>query len=242
LVWDIDGYGREFGYDDSGYFVRRIEQGELTLDERDHRAAHVSYPTLAERNEHRALVQENEQLKTQLTEQETPDEIVSDCTHCAELEQELETRRAASGELTKHNLLRIGELDDQVNSLRGKLGAAQKENNRLQQQVETLSTQLGEMENDFEVEDLRAELEKTQAEKHDLQQQLAQAELDVDTLTDCDQVVKELAETKQMLKMITEAKDKVILRNRELEAENTTLKTELEELRAKLAQYEGMGA
>jgi len=186
--------------------------------------------------------------------EETPSEIVSQCAHCAELEQELETRRAASGELTKHNLLRIGELDDQVNSLRGKLGAAQKENNRLQQQVETLSTQLGEMENDFEVEDLRAELEKTQAEKHDLQQQLAQAKQDVGTLTDCDHVVKEREQTKaenehlkKRCQVIDEKNQKLQARIAEqdlrMDEKNAVIREQadqIEALKAKLEEYEAM--
>jgi hypothetical protein len=66
----------------------------------------------------------------------------------------------------------------------------------------------------------------------------------------------QLAESEQMRKNTVAAKDKILTRNRELEAENETLKQhtttlnnkcadlqiQLEELQAKLAQYEGMGA
>jgi hypothetical protein len=51
-----------------------------------------------------------------------------------------------------------------------------------------------------------------------------------------------LQESETMRKQVTEAKDKLILRNRELEAENATLKQQLEEALAKLQQYEGMSA
>ena len=52
----------------------------------------------------------------------------------------------------------------------------------------------------------------------------------------------QLEESEQMRQSTVAAKDKLILRNRELEAENESLKTQLAELRAKLEQYEGMGA
>jgi len=49
-----------------------------------------------------------------------------------------------------------------------------------------------------------------------------------------------LAEAVQLKEIASQAKDKLVARNRELEAENDTLKTQLAELRAKLAQYEGI--
>jgi hypothetical protein len=74
------------------------------------------------------------------------------------------------------------------------------------------------------------------------QQQLAERETPAEIVSGSADLEQELAETKTLLRGMTEAKDKVILRNRELEAENETLKTQLAELQAKLEQYEGMGA
>jgi len=51
-----------------------------------------------------------------------------------------------------------------------------------------------------------------------------------------------LQESEQMRAQLNAAKDTWIQRNRALEAENETLKTQLEDALAKLAQYEGMGA
>src|SRR5262249_4079000 len=55
-----------------------------------------------------------------------------------------------------------------------------------------------------------------------------------------DDLRTKLQESETMRKQVVEANDKVILRNRELEQENATLKAQLEELQAKLAQYEGI--
>jgi hypothetical protein len=61
-----------------------------------------------------------------------------------------------------------------------------------------------------------------------------------------DKLIKDLqaklAESEQMRENLSAAHAKHLARNRELEAENETLKTQLAELRAKLDQYEGMGA
>jgi hypothetical protein len=75
-----------------------------------------------------------------------------------------------------------------------------------------------------------------------LETQLAERETPAAIVSGSADLEQELAETKTLLRGMTEAQDKVILRNRELEAENETLKTQLKELQAKLAQYEGMNA
>jgi hypothetical protein len=165
------------------------------------------------------LTTESMKLKKQLAERETPSEIVSDCARCAELEQELKDFKAETYKNGGKREGRIGELEGRVGNLKDEVAMYKRDNERLSEA------------------------------NGKLQEQLAQAEQDVDQLTDCDQVVKELAETKQMLKMITEAKDKGILRNRELESENQTLRSELEDrdkmiedLRAELDKLNGMGA
>jgi hypothetical protein len=81
-----------------------------------------------------------------------------------------------------------------------------------------------------------------ETENADLKQQLADRETPAEIVSGSTDLEQELAETKTLLKVVTEANDKGILRNRELEAENETLKTQLAELRAKLDQCEGMGA
>ena len=133
-------------------------------------------------------------------------------------------RSAERHKLAEKREGRVAELEGQVANLKINLKTAQKE---------------------FDYE--RETCTKFQLENADLKQQLASLESDVDTLTDCDEVVKELAETKQQLAEseqfranLAEAKDKVLMRNRELEAENATLKQQLEEALAKLAQYEGI--
>jgi hypothetical protein len=84
--------------------------------------------------------------------------------------------------------------------------------------------------------------QQVQQENEQLKQQLAERENPAEIVSGSAELEQELAETKQLLKITTDAKDKVILRNRELEAENEILKTQLAELRAKLEAYEGMGA
>jgi chromosome segregation ATPase len=97
-----------------------------------------------------------------------------------------------------------------------------------EQKIRDLTANLRTQERLFQEE--RQACTEFQMENEALKQQLADLERDVDTLTDCDEVVRELAETKTLLKIVTEAKDKVIQRNREVEQENTDLKRRIKML------------